>query len=122
MNCEAYRANYERFAKLPLPREVWDTPEWSAWINHFQQCRECSDWTLAQRVTLRGHNPQTFPCVHIANQLTQTCPQHPDPNDCPDIILVYEPRFDEYAISGRGREPPLSTIRFCPWCGIKLPE
>ncbi|MGB3291627.1 MAG: hypothetical protein WBB01_01400 [Phormidesmis sp.] len=119
MNCLEYRANYATFAQLPLPREIWDTPEWSAWMDHSYDCDECFDWSLAQQVIERGHNPHLFPCIHIAEQVTKTCEQHPNPYDCPDILIVYEPRFDEYSIPIR--DSGSSTIRFCPWCGIKLP-
>ncbi|MCG8351078.1 MAG: hypothetical protein MI924_25190 [Chloroflexales bacterium] len=122
MNCSEYRANYAEFDKFPLPREVWDTPEWTAWIDHFHQCNECADWDLAQRVIKRGYDPQSFPCVHIADQITQTCDQHPDPHDCPDVLIVYAPRFDEYAIPIRDGGPSVVCIRFCPWCGVQLPE
>lgn len=122
MNCSEYRANYADFARFPLPREVWDTPEWLAWTDHFHECSACSDWTLAQRVIGRGQDPAAFPCVHIADQITQTCDQHPDPRDCPDILVVYVPRFDEYAIPIRDGGSSYSKIQYCPWCGTKLPE
>ena len=121
MNCSEYRANYSDFARVPLSREIWDTTEWSAWMDHFHCCARCSDWTLAQRVIERGHDPEAFPCVHIADQITQTCDQHPNRHDCPDTLLVYEPRFDEFSILIRDGGSS-STIHFCPWCGVKLPD
>jgi hypothetical protein len=122
MNCSAYRENYAAFAVLPLPREIWDTPEWSAWMEHSHKCRDCSDWALAQRIVARGHDPASFPCVHVGNQLTQTCEQHQNRHDCPDILIIYFPRFDEYSIPIRDGGSSSTTIHFCPWCGVKLPD
>lgn len=107
---------------LPLPREIWDTPKWEAWTEHSQNCRNCADWGLGQRIIDRGYDPASFPCVHIGDQITHTCDQHPDPHDCPDILVVYFPRFDEYSIPIRDGGTSSSTIRFCPWCGVELPE
>ena len=122
MDCSDYRANYAKFAKLPLGREVWDTPEWTAWMDHFHHCTKCSDWHLAQRVSERGHDPNSFPCVHIAEQLTHTCSKHPDLRECPDVLILYEPRFDEYSIPIRDGGLSGRCIRFCPWCGVRLPD
>ena len=122
MDCAEYRANYPGFSKIPLPREAWDTPERTAWVEHSHHCRQCSDWALARRVIERGYDPDSFPCVHIADQVTRTCDQHPDPHDCPDILVTYDPRFDEYSIPIRDSGTSGSRIRFCPWCGVRLPE
>ena len=122
MDCTEYRSNHATFSNLPLPREVWETPEWSDWMDHFHACRDCSDWTLAKRIAERGFDPHTFPCVHIGNQVTTTCPEHPDPADCPDILILYFARFDEYSIAVRDGGTSAIRIRYCPWCGIQLPE
>jgi hypothetical protein len=122
MDCNEYKANHEAFSKLPLPREIWDTVEWFAWIDHFHCCDACSDWTLAQQIVDRGFDPNTFPCVHIGNQVTTTCIEHPDPHDCPDILITHFARFDEYSISVSNGGTSAEVIRFCPWCGIRLPD
>ena len=122
MDCTLYRSQYPSFAKLPLPREVWDAPEWSDWMGHFNGCTSCFDWTLGQRITERGFNPNDFPCVHIGNQITTTCPDHSDPADCPDILITYFARFDEYSIAVRDGGTAAVAIRYCPWCGKSLPE
>jgi hypothetical protein len=122
MDCEEYRTKHPEFGKLPLPRSVWDTPEWTDWMDHSLQCRTCSDWSLYQQVKARGHNPDDYPCVHIADQLTWLCDQHPDPNDCADVVIVHDKRFDEYAIPTRTGDSSRYLIRFCPWCGVRLPD
>lgn len=122
MKCTQYKSQYPAFSKLPLPRKVCDSPEWSNWMDHFHECSSCFDWTLAQRITARGFDPLSFPCVHIGNQITTTCSDHPDPIDCPDILISYFARFDEYSIAVRDGGSSAVAIRYCPWCGVTLPE
>jgi hypothetical protein len=64
----------------------------------------------------------------MTGQIEYRCDQHPDPYDCPDNLVTYSPKFREYGIIIHSGGPPgsgsraKSTIRYCPWCGTKLPE
>lgn len=40
----------------------------------------------------------------------------------PDIPLVYNRRFREYGINVLDGGSSVQMIRFCPWCGGKLPD
>jgi hypothetical protein len=122
MDCAQYKSHYAEFSKLPLPREVCDSLEWSDWMEHFHECESCFDWTLGQRITSRGFDPGDFPCVHIGTQVTTNCPDHPDPADCPDILISYFARFDEYSIAVRDGDTSAIGIRFCPWCSVAPPD
>jgi len=95
---------------------------WEGWTEHFQACRECSDWTLYQQIRARGFDPDEYACVHIANQITWRCETHADPRDCPDVLIIHNERFDEYELLGRYGDHSVTTIQYCPWCGVKLPE
>ena len=44
-----------------------------------------------------------------------------DPLGCPDAIIYYDPRIDEYGIISH-KDHTYLHIHFCPWCGAKLPE
>jgi len=60
--------------------------------------------------------------VHIAWHVLQECHDHADRKKCPTVIIVYDPPFNEYSIPDRSaRSVASTTIRFCPWCGAKLP-
>lgn len=56
------------------------------------------------------------------NQLNVTCDQHDDPFDCPDVLVLYIAKFQEYGLIIHDGGRSLSTITFCPWCGARLPE
>jgi len=55
-----------------------------------------------------------------------SCDQHPDPMDCPDLVVFYNPKFDEHGIPIRdgenGSAGSYVRIAYCPWCGARLPE
>ena len=54
------------------------------------------------------------------------CDVHDDPRECPDCVVIYSPKFREYLLPIRDGLPGPAIvflqIRYCPWCGTKLPE
>jgi predicted RNA-binding Zn-ribbon protein involved in translation (DUF1610 family) len=52
----------------------------------------------------------------------QTCREHSDPFDCPDCVIAYSQRFREYGLIIHDDGSSVYSIRYCPWCGAKLPE
>ena len=45
-----------------------------------------------------------------------------DPLKCPDVLIQYSPKFDEYGLIVHDGGESSIAISFCPWCGTKLPE
>jgi hypothetical protein len=58
----------------------------------------------------------------MAAQVNRTCPQHPDPDMCPDKLVAYTPRFNEYGLLIHDGGTSFIVIRYCPWCGKELPR
>jgi hypothetical protein len=58
-------------------------------------------------------------CAMMQVQLQGECPQHADPADCPDSLVVRSPegRFGLRIHDGGSGS---IKIRHCPWCGAKL--
>jgi hypothetical protein len=50
-----------------------------------------------------------------------TCSQHPDQFECPDALVYYNARFDEYGLIVHDGGASVVSIEHCPWCGSKLP-
>ncbi len=50
------------------------------------------------------------------------CDEHADRFDCPDALLSYSAKYDEYGIIVHDGGSSVVGIDFCPWCGSKLPE
>jgi hypothetical protein len=51
-----------------------------------------------------------------------SCKQHSNPFDCPDCIMLYFNKFDEYGIPIHDGGTSCIIIKYCPWCGKKLPK
>jgi hypothetical protein len=122
MRCDDFRANYQAIVSgTALAGDSMPEAMNEDWADHLHACNGCSDWYQEQQVRDRGEDPARFPCVHIAYQVTQRCQEHEDPWDCPDHVLVYDPRYDEYGIPIRDGGSSQVGILHCPWCGIELP-
>jgi len=121
MDCANYQRLYPKYSSLPLPREVWDTPECEAHGEHIHDCKACEDWALAQQVVKRGARVEDFPCVHMANHVTQKLDSSlDDPFDDPDVIIWQYESSGEYGIPVRDGGSSIIVINHCPWCGVSL--
>lgn len=118
MSCESFRESYRA---MVTGSSGADDSRRDAWSAHLHACHQCGDWYQAEQVRDRDADPDRFPCVHLAYRLTFQCPQHADPWECPDYVIVYNDRFDEYGIPVRDGGPSKIAISFCPWCGLELP-
>ncbi|WMB71375.1 hypothetical protein RA178_13105 [Shewanella oncorhynchi] len=61
-------------------------------------------------------------CQEMEEKLTFTCKVHRDEFECPDSIIRYTPKFDEYGLIIHDGGSSSILINYCPWCGVKLPE
>ncbi|MGW7258388.1 DUF6980 family protein [Streptomyces sp. NPDC054834] len=61
-------------------------------------------------------------CEAMTRQVNWLCDQHPDPFDCPDALIGFTPKFQEYGLIIHDGGTSSIGIDFCPWCGQRLPE
>jgi hypothetical protein len=122
MNCSEFRERYEKYTASPLPREVWETEEFSKWNSHLHDCSLCYDWHLLNELKERGVSVDDYPCVHMAYYAAFTCDKHTNLSECAEAAIIYYPQFNEYHIGPRGGRGDDVLIAMCPWCGVKLPE
>ncbi len=61
-------------------------------------------------------------CEQMTERINYKCSQHPHVFDCPDNLVYYSPRFNEYGIIIHDGGSSYITIDYCCWCGVKLPE
>lgn len=59
-------------------------------------------------------------CDQMTAQLTHVCPDHPDPQDCPDVLVQYAGETDSYGLWIHDGGSSFITIASCPWCGVRL--
>lgn len=63
-----------------------------------------------------------FCCTELKEAVERSCSDHPDIYECPDHLISYTPRFDEYGIIIHDGGSSSVSISFCPWCGARLPS
>jgi hypothetical protein len=61
-------------------------------------------------------------CQQMNNQVNLACVRHADQFECPDALVHYSPKFDEYGLIIHDGGASSIQIGYCPWCGAKLPE
>ncbi|MFP4979358.1 DUF6980 family protein [Paenibacillus sp. CN-4] len=64
---------------------------------------------------------EKFYYEQMTDRIHHKCEQHDDPFECPDNVIYYSPRFDEYGLIVHDGGSSYILIEFCPWCGCKLP-
>ncbi|WP_322749836.1 MULTISPECIES: DUF6980 family protein [unclassified Frankia] len=60
-------------------------------------------------------------CDMMTRQINWRCDQHSDPFDCPDALVDFSVRFQEYGLIIHDGGTSNIAIAFCPWCGTRLP-
>jgi hypothetical protein len=63
-----------------------------------------------------------FCCDTMTERINHKCQQHDDPFECPDNLVYYSPKFDEYGLIVHDGGSSYIKIEFCPWCGTNVPE
>lgn len=58
----------------------------------------------------------------MRSQIDLKCDLHADAFECPDHLIKYSVRFNEYGIIIHDGGTSSISINFCPWCGSKLPD
>ena len=58
----------------------------------------------------------------MASQVEFRCKEHEDLSVCPDSLIIFDPRFNEYGLRVHDGGSSNITIFFCPWCGENLPH
>ena len=61
-------------------------------------------------------------CNQMNRQLSLKCEHHPNEFDCPDVLVNYNPKFDEYGLIIHDGGTATMEMFYCPWCGSKLPD
>lgn len=61
-------------------------------------------------------------CETMSAKIELQCDMHSDQFSCPDVLISYLEKFDEYGIIIHDGGSAVAGIKFCPWCGTKLPE
>ncbi|GAB1265143.1 DUF6980 family protein [Aurantivibrio infirmus] len=61
-------------------------------------------------------------CREMNKNLTLDCDTHDNVFECPDVLINFIPKFDEYGLIIHDGGSSVISISYCPWCSTKLPE
>ncbi|MGM0924799.1 MAG: DUF6980 family protein [Bacillota bacterium] len=61
-------------------------------------------------------------CETMTQQVNSKCEEHSNPFDCPDYLIYYNNKFDEYGLIIHDGGSSSLHIDYCPWCGTNLPD
>lgn len=67
-------------------------------------------------------NTKKYCCNRMKEEVEHKCELHKDRFECPDCLISYDERVDEYGIIIHDGGTSYIPIKYCPWCGKKLPE
>jgi hypothetical protein len=65
------------------------------------------------------HIDTSFCCDDMSLQVEYRCPDHADPQDCPDNLVIRW-KDDSFGLPIHDGGSSSVDIRFCPWCGSPL--
>ncbi|EFV75032.1 MULTISPECIES: DUF6980 family protein [Cytobacillus] len=61
-------------------------------------------------------------CDMMSSQADFRCEIHSNIFECPDKLVDYDLKFDEYSLIIHDNGESMVEIYYCPWCGSKLPD
>jgi hypothetical protein len=61
-------------------------------------------------------------CTALQKRIEQRCDVHKDVFDCPDNLICYIDKIDEYGLIIHDGGSSYICISYCPFCGSKLPD
>jgi hypothetical protein len=76
----------------------------------------------AQAAASRRDGSVEHCCGEMATHLEHGCDVHPDPFDCPDAVVVHFAGYRAYGLPIHDGGSSSISIRYCPWCGARLPQ
>lgn len=98
---------------------AWRPADW-------QNGSSIGGWTrgrvLAPNLRYQQSVPPDVCCTRMAAALSQACPEHNDPFECPDNLFCWCPPLDEYGLVIHDGGASYVFVSTCPWCGRRLPD
>jgi len=120
MDLATYKKLHKKYSNLPLPREVWDTPEHESFTEAFHTNKECQVWDLKQRIRKAGIDYKKYCCVDMAYRLIEDKKAKGKEEINYDCIITHYKKGKAFGIPIHDGGASFIKINYCPWCGKKL--
>lgn len=59
-------------------------------------------------------------CERMKHEAEQSCPDHPNPADCPDHLVAFDKSGRPIGLWVHDGGESYVEIQWCPWCGTSL--
>jgi hypothetical protein len=69
---------------------------------------------------MAGPDRKQHCCAMMTDNVENSCADHPNRHDCPDMLIDYRPGSYRYGIMIHDGGLSMIAIAFCPWCGTRL--
>jgi hypothetical protein len=120
MDLTTYKKLHKKYSNLPLPRDVWDTPEHEEYINAFHNDKECRIWDLTQRIKKAGIDYKKYCCIDMAYRLIEDKNEKTSGEINYDCVITHYKKGKAFGIPIHDGGSSFIKIKYCPWCGEKL--
>ena len=120
MKLKKFKKLSKTYSKLPLPREVWDTPQHEAYLEAFHNGKTCQEWELKRRIKKAGINHKKYCCVNMAYYLIEDKISKDNEEINYNSVITHTSKRKEFGIPIHDGGSSYIQIAYCPWCGKKL--
>jgi|SRR5687768_16912282 len=120
MNLARFKELNKKFSKLPLSREVWDTPEYEEYMEAFHNDKQCQEWELKRRIKAAGINYKNYCCNDMAYHLIEDKVSKGKDEINYDCVITHDKKGKTFGLPIHDGGSSYIKISHCPWCGKQL--
>jgi hypothetical protein len=117
VDLKEFKRLYKKFSSKSSNKDVWESKEYSDYINSMNEDEIIGDWYLKQQIKISKVKVGLHCCTKMAYYLTFD-KRTKDVN--PDAIIRFHKKSRDYGIPIHDGGSSFIEIEFCPWCGAKL--
>jgi hypothetical protein len=120
MKLKVFKQEYKKFSKLPLPKEIWNTPEYELYINALHENKKCTLWYKKQKIKEAGLNIEKHCCLDMAYHLIEDSTSISESPINYDSVITHKTKSGDYGLPIHDGGSSYIKIKYCPWCAKKL--
>jgi hypothetical protein len=117
LDLKEFKRLYKKFSSKSLDKNVWDTKEYSDYIDSMTEDEIIGNWYLKQQIK----NSKVKVGRHCCTKMTYYLTFDKKTKEInPDAIVRFHKKTKDYGIPVHDGGSSFIEIDFCPWCGTKL--
>ena len=117
MDLRQFKILYKKFSSRKLDKDVWQTKEYSDYIDAINEDETIADWYLKQQIKKSKVKVGRHCCTKMTYYLTFD-KRTKEIN--PDAIVRFNKKNKDYGIPIHDGGQSFIEIDYCPWCGTRL--